>query len=94
MSYALAIAPEAEADLTRLIESLPRGRRDRAWDAVRGELNKLAANPGLAVRSTLDRPTYRFRFVLDNVGYHWGATFRYAADEQTIVITHIFRIPL
>lgn len=94
MSYALAIAPEAEQDLTRLVDSLPRRRRERAWDAIRDELNKLAANPGLAVRSTLGRPTYRFRFTVDDVGYHWAATFKYAEDERTIVITHVFRIVL
>lgn len=94
MSYELAIAPEAEEDLDRLISSLPQRRRGPAFDAVLAELDKLAANPSLAVRSTLGRPTYRFSFVADNVGYHWAATFKYAQDERTLVITHIYKVLL
>lgn len=94
MSYELAIAPEAEEDLNRLIESLPKRRREAALDGVVTELEKLAANPSLAVRSMLGRPTYRFSFVADSVHYHWAATFKYAEDERTIVITHVFRVAL
>lgn len=94
MSYELAIAPEAEEDLDRLISSLPRRRRDAALTAVLAELEKLAANPSLAVRSTLGRPTYRFSFEVDRVGYHWAATFKYGTDERTIVITHIYKVLL
>ena len=72
MSYELAIAPEAEEDLDRLISSLPRRRREPAITAVLAELEKLAANPSLAVRSTLGRPTYRFSFEVDRVGYQLG----------------------
>jgi len=46
------------------------------------------------VRSAYGRPTYRFHFTLDEVGYHWAATFKFAEDERTIVITHVFRTPL
>ena len=91
MSYALDITPEAEEDLFRIIDSLPQARRERAWDAVGAELVKLAASPSLAVRSTLSRPTYRFSFRIDDVGYHWAATFKYAMDEKTVVITQVFR---
>lgn len=94
MSYALAIAPEAEQDLARLVDSLPAKRRERAFDAVLAELGKLAANPSLAVKSTLGRPTYRFSFAVDRVRYHWAALFKYSADEQTIVVTQVFRVPL
>ena len=94
MSYELAIAPEAEEDLSRLIDSLPKRRRETALDAVITELEKLSANPSLAVPSTLGRPTYRISFVADNVHYHWAAAFQYAQDERTIVITHVFRVPL
>jgi plasmid stabilization system protein ParE len=94
MSYALAIAPEAEEDLNRLIESLPKRRREAALDGVAAELEKLVANPSLAVRSTLGRPTYRFSFIVENVHYHWAATFKYAQDERTIVITQVFRVAL
>ncbi len=94
MSYELAIAPEAEQDLNRLVESLPKRRRQAALDAVLAELEKLAVNPSLAVQSMLGRPTYRFSFVAENVRYHWAATFKYAQDERAIVITHIFRVAL
>jgi len=94
MSYELAIAPEGEQDLDRLIDSLPARRREAALDGVLAEFEKLAANPSLAVRSTLGRPTYRFSFVAEKVHYHWAATFKYAQDERTIVITHIFRVAL
>ena len=94
MSYALAITPEAEEDLSRIVKSLPSKRRQRALDAVAQELEKLAANPSLAVRSTLGRPTFRFSFTARQVAYHWAATFKYSQDERTIVITHIFRVPL
>lgn len=96
MSYALAIAiaPEAEQDLARLIDSLPERRRERAFNAVLAELEKLAANPSLAVKSTLGRPTYRLSFTIDRVGYHWAALFKYSPDERWIVITQLFRVLL
>jgi hypothetical protein len=94
MSYELAIASEAEEDLLRLVDSLPKRHRDAAWDAVVVEPEKLAANPDLALRSTIGRPTFRFRFTLGEVGYPWAATFKYGEDERTIVITHVFRVPL
>ncbi|HWP36424.1 MAG TPA: hypothetical protein VNL18_02610 [Gemmatimonadales bacterium] len=58
------------------------------------ELEKLATNPSLAVRSTLGRPTYRFSFDAENIAYRWAATFRYGQDERTIVITHIYKVTL
>jgi hypothetical protein len=94
MSYALAIAPEAEQDLARLIDSLPAKRRGPALDAVLAELEKLAANPGLAVKATIGRPTYRFSFTVERVGYHWAALFKYSADERSTVVTQVFRVPL
>jgi len=94
MSYALAIAPEAEQDLARLIDSLPSRRRGRALDGVLAELEKLAANPKLAVKSTLGRPTYRVSFVVDRVRYNWSAIFKFAVDERTIVITQLYRVAL
>lgn len=94
MSYELAITPEAEQDLKRLISSLPKHRRKAALDAVPEQLEKLAANPSLAVRSTLGRPTYRFSFRAGGVGYHWAATFKYSEDERQIVITHLYKIAL
>jgi hypothetical protein len=94
MSYELAIAPEAEQDLVRLIDSLPAKRRGRAFDAVLIELEKLAANPGLAVRSNVGRPTYRFSFKVDRVSHHWAAIFKFSPDERTIVVTQLYRVPL
>ena len=94
MSYELGITPEAEQDLTRLIDSLPAKRRGQALDAVLAELEKLAANPGLAVKSTIGRPTYRFSFIVDRVRYHWAALFKYSPDEKAIVVTQVFRVAL
>jgi plasmid stabilization system protein ParE len=94
MSYELAITPEAEQDLARLIDSLPPKRRGVALDAALAELEKLASNPGLAVKSTVGRPTYRFSFVADRIRYHWAALFKYSTDEKAIVVTQLFRVPL
>lgn len=94
MSYELAITPEAEQDLARLIDSLPAKRRGAALDGVVMELEKLAANPGLAVKSTVGRPTYRFSFMAGGVRYHWAALFKYSPDEKSIVVTQLFRVPL
>jgi len=94
MSYELAITPEAEQDLARLSDSLPSKRRGAAFDAVLAQLEKLVANPALAVKSTVGRPTYRFSFVADRVRYHWAALFKYSPDEKAIVVTQLFRVPL
>lgn len=94
MSYELAITPEAEQDLARLIDSLPAKRRGAALDGVLAELEKLAASPSLAVKSTMGRPTYRFSFIADRVRYHWAALFKYSPDETSIVVTHLYRVPL
>ncbi len=94
MSYELDIADEAFADLERLIESLPEPRRAEAIDGIQAALLTLTANPMLAGKQSLGRPTYRFRFTAGGVGYHWAATFAYSADETRIIITHVYRIPL
>ncbi len=90
MSYALAITPEAEAQLVRLVESLPPSRRDVAFQAVLEELTKLAANPALAVRSRIGRPVYRFHFTAEGVTYYWATTFQYSMDEAAVVVTDVF----
>jgi hypothetical protein len=63
MSYALEITDTASEDLLALIESLPANRREDAIEGVDVALQKLAANPLLAPRQHLGRPTYRFSFV-------------------------------
>lgn len=94
MSYELAIAEEAEDDLAALVDSLPAARRADAIQAVEQELLKLAANPLLAPKLHLARPTYRFRFEAGSVTYHWAATFQFSDDERHIVITHVYRVAL
>ncbi len=94
MSYELALTPEAREDIHQLVSSLPPRVREDALHAIETELEKLALNPGLAVRSTLGRPTLRFRFIVGGATYHWAATFGYSQDERTIVITHVFRTAL
>lgn len=94
MAYALDLADEAVEDLEALLNSLPESRRRDALDGVEAALNKLAANPLLAIKQHLGRPTYRFQFVAGRVHYHWGATFAISEDEQRIIITHIFRVPM
>lgn len=94
MSYELGITPEAEQDLTSLIDSIPAKRRGPALDAVLTELAKLTANPGLAVKSTMGRPTYRFSFTVDRVSYHWAALFKYSPDEKAIIVTQLYRVAL
>ncbi len=91
MSYELEITEEAADDLAALIESLPAARRADAIEGVETAFQKLAANPLLAPKQHLGRPTYHFQFVAGGVRYHWGATFCYSADETHIRITHIYR---
>ena len=94
MSYELAVSDEAIEDLHALIDSLPSSRRRDALDRVEAALERLAANPLLALRQHLGRPTYHFPFTAGNVRYLWGCTFVYADDERSIRITHIFRVAL
>jgi hypothetical protein len=75
VSYELAIADEAFEDIERLIDSLPEARRAEAVAGVDEALQRLAANPLLAPKLNLGRPTYRFQFTAGGVGYHWAATF-------------------
>lgn len=94
MSYKLGITPEATEDLERLVATLPAARRSRALDAVLFNLEALAEDPSLAVKRHIGRPSFRFKFSVDDVGYWWEAVFRYSEDESTIVITHLFRVRL
>ena len=94
VSYKLAITPEASADLDRLVASLPATRRSIALGAVLTELQLLAEDPTLAVKRRVGRPSFRFKFVAEDVGYWWEATFQYSQDESTVVITHLYRIRL
>jgi len=94
MSYVPELTDVALEDLKNLIDSLPSSRRRDAIDAVEAALTKLAANPGLAQREHLGRPSYRFGFAAGGVTYHWGCTFKISEDESRIVITHLFRTAL
>lgn len=94
MSYKLAITPEAAADLDRLVASLPATRRSVALEAVLAELQLLAEDPSLAAKRRIGRPSFRFKFVAEKVGYWWEATFQYSQDESAIVVTHLFKIRL
>ena len=94
MSFELLVSDEAADDLHALIESLPSSRRRDALDGVDAALQRLAANPLLAQRQHLGRPTYQFQFKAEGVGYHWGCTFVYSQDEKSIRITHIYRVAL
>jgi plasmid stabilization system protein ParE len=91
MSYELELTDVAAEDLHALVESLPVDRRADAIDGVETALLKLAANPLLAARQHVGRPTYHFQFVAGGARYHWGATFSYSEDESHIRITHIYR---
>ena len=91
MSYALDIADEAVEDLEALLDSLPSAHRADAVEGVDLALQKLAANPLLAPRQHLGRPSYRFQFNAGGVGYHWGCTFRFSQDEKSVQVTHIYR---
>ena len=92
MSYKLGITPEAAEDLDRLVVTLPTARRARALDAVHFNLEALAEDPSLAVKRHVGRPSFRFKFSVDDVGYWWEAAFCYSEDESTIVITHLYRV--
>ncbi len=97
MSYELVITVDAELDLNRLIDNLPKSRRVRALEAVEECLRDLAADPAnLGVRSpiTLSRPTFPVRFKVDDCHYDWFATFVFQPGETEIAITHMFRLQL
>lgn len=92
MSYEPELTDEAVADFHALVESLPSARRRDARDAVEKTLTRLAANPQLAQRQQLGRPTYQFQFRAEGVAHHWGCTFAFDEDELRIRITHIYRV--
>jgi plasmid stabilization system protein ParE len=92
MSYVVALANEAEEDLTRLVASLPLRRRQAAIAAVAACIEQIAKNPLSAPTTTHERPTWRVEFNVDGVRYAWGATYQYSEDEKAVVITHVFRL--
>jgi hypothetical protein len=94
MSYELLVSDEAGDDLRALIDSLPASHRRDALNGVDSAVARLAANPMLAQRKHLGRPTYHFQFVAGGVTYHWGCTFVHTQDETSIRITHIYRVLL
>lgn len=94
MSYELLVSDEAVEDLHALIAALQSSRRRDALDGVDAAIQRLAANPMLAQRQHLGRPSYYFQFRAEGVAYHWGCTFVYSQDEASIRITHIFRVSL
>ena len=94
MSFELQVSEEAIEDLHLLIDSLPMGHRRDALNGVDAALERLAANPLLATRGHLGRPTFHFAFRAGDVHHHWGCTFQYAEDEAGIRVTHIFRVSL
>jgi len=94
MAYVLELADEAAEDLNDLIESLPSARRRDATDAVEEAFLRLEANPRLAQAGPLGRLTYRFSFVAGKVHYHWEGTCCYSEDEERIIVTHVYRVPL
>ena len=94
MSFKLAITPEATEDLERLVATLPATRRSGALEAVLFNLQALAEDPSLAVKRHVGRPSFRFKFKVEEVGYWWEAAFQYSQDETSIVITHLYRVRL
>ncbi len=92
MGYAVGFAAEAEEDLEALIDSLPLARQKLALNAVAEALERLAMDPVNAPRLTHDRPTWVVNFDVDGVFYSWGATYFYSQNEQTVVVTHLFRL--
>ena len=91
MSFELQVSDKAIEDLHALIDSLPHKHRRDALDGVEAALERLAANPMLAAKGHLGRPTFHFHFRADGVHYHWGCTFAYTEDESGIRVTHVFR---
>lgn len=91
MSYELKLTNRARNNLIALIDSLPTSRRADAINEVETALLKLAANPLLAPRQHLGRPTYRFQFLAGGVRHHWGATFSFSEDETCVRVTSIYR---
>ena len=92
MSYALVIAEQAADDLLALVESLPSSRRPDAVEAVESELPRLSSNPLPKAREYLGRPAHEFRFKVQGVTHHWGATYKITEDEASLIITHIYKV--
>ena len=92
MTYSLHVTPEAEEDLRRILDSYPSElRRAEAGSAIHAALQKLAANPALAVQSMLGRRTYEFSFRADGVMHYWAITFECVESPRTLVVTQVFR---
>lgn len=93
MPYALKFADTAAEDLGRLVDSLPLRRRARSVDAIEAACLAFAERP--IRRSTGGgAPHFPLHFTVDDVHYHWVATYRLTEDETTVIITHVFRVPL
>lgn len=91
MSYEPDITDEGFEDIERILDSLSPERRTAALDALDEAFLRLAANPQLAGRGPVGRPTFFFHFAIGGTHYHWAATFRYSEDETKIVVTHVYR---
>lgn len=94
MSYALVITDAATEDLHRIVDSLKSSHRRDAIEAVDIATQRLAANPRFGQSTYLGRRAFHFDFQSGDSHYHLGCAFEISPDEETIVITHIFRLPL
>jgi hypothetical protein len=92
VTFALSLTPEAEEDFAKLIASLPPGRRDQAVLGVQAALLQFAKHPVPNPRP--QHPFVRLDFESSGVKYYWAATYQFSPDETTIIITHMYRLPL
>jgi hypothetical protein len=91
MSYEPEITDEGFEDVEHLIASLPPERRGLALDALDDAFLRLAANPKLASKGPVGRPTFFFSFEVGGTHYRWAATFCFSEDETKVIVTHVFR---
>lgn len=94
MGYALAFAATAIEDLDRLLADLPGDRWAAAIDAIEAVCRRFADQPVHRRGRQGEPPTFPVHFEAGGTRYHWAGTYTLSLDERTLVVTHLFRVPL
>lgn len=93
MTYAIALTPEAEEDVVRLVTSLEAKRRGEALKGIEVAFSEYAAHAALATDPP-GRPYIPVHFDAGGVRYYWAATAQILAPAGVIIVTHVYRLPL
>jgi len=93
MPYALKFATTAFEDIQALTATIAPGQQERAVDAIETICRDFADRQRLS-SGRWAVPSFPIHFKIDETWYYWAATYRITEDETTVVLTHVFRVPL